>query len=614
MKTIVACLVAFTAALLVSPRLGPADTGRGRELQSRGPTLGIEPEIRAELEPVAALKQRGKSTLRLRATTRHSWERASLVHAVEATDDAGKIVHRSRSAVLRSAGRDQSATHAFDLGGDLPDGYYLVRLTSAAVDGDRQSTATADLHLKVTQGTPGIIGAEEYYRDAPGARGTQTASSGAGSTGLLAPGPIPNLCPVTGCPGPDPEPPPPPPTPGRTGVVRGKLVFFNNNGNYCHPEVLQDCVGSLYPESQFRAVLPVRRVKYQIRATSNGAVLAQGNTAADGSLYITWNTTTDVTSIQARLYWWMEQDQSRFVVLDSNLNRIELSTSAFMLYPNTTTANPQQLGSFQWGSSGANANPYANVYDAAFRMEDSLEQSSRMQAYFSGVRIQAFDQQNVCPTSCAYPEGLIRLDPGAAFAPQARIMHEMGHVATVKAVFDRSFDFGGNEQYCFNEIGYPHCVWTYEGPEHGMAQMTEGYATFLGDLAVNGRSMTRPRSCWTAAAPCSNSDTRQDEELPQSPCADTRPRWPFNFTRYLWDLYDTHQDYAGETRSFPYSYFIDAITSFMHGTGNHQLEEPWSCAGSLCEPDGRAPLDYAFNIGDSLDPTLKVNNCITIGD
>ena len=60
-----------------------------------------------------------------------------------------------------------------------------------------------------------------------------------------------------------------------TGVVSGRLRFYQNQGNYC-PST-RDCSGAQYLESEYHTYQPVRDVKVYVE-TSGGTLIGSGST------------------------------------------------------------------------------------------------------------------------------------------------------------------------------------------------------------------------------------------------------------------------------------------------------------------------------------------------
>src|SRR5690606_11564820 len=101
-----------------------------------------------------------------------------------------------------------------------------------------------------------------------------------------------------------------------------------------------------------------------------------------------------------------------------------------------------------------------------------------------------------CATACAFGSlNRIHMPTGSDFAPQARILHEMGHMASYKSN-PRRLTLGS---YCYPSTSTAGiCLvpgnsgWNFKSSEwRGVAQ-EEGFATFLGDTALYEMSHEDP--------------------------------------------------------------------------------------------------------------------------
>ncbi|GEM_PF-2668966 len=209
-------------------------------------------------------------------------------------------------------------------------------------------------------------------------------------------------------------------------------------------------------------------------------------------------------------------DNRFYVHTASNLPHTQYTstTGTFTATHGTTSGSPQNLGGWIWGTSGA-PNAPANVYWAAWmEWQNALKNSNRMVTYFQNVDIMAFDTNgnlSDCDTSCA--RGWFRnmttatgtpawaheqtptvvLDDGTAtpYAPQARVNHELGHIA--------DFLSGPNQGlkrstgYCFNDAS---CNWSDGSLEYRPAALTEGMATFIASVSFYTEAAQNPRTCF----------------------------------------------------------------------------------------------------------------------
>jgi hypothetical protein len=388
------------------------------------------------------------------------------------------------------------------------------------------------------------------------------------------------------------------------GVVKGRLRFYNNQGNYCPTD--RDCTGARYLQADYNVYLPIRDVKVYAVA-SDGAVLGSGTTDANGNYTISWFAWTLATSVTGSVEWYGEHKDGRFSLRNASGGRYVFWTSNVTLRSGTTSRSPQDLGTRTWGSATA-PHALANLYDGALRTwRDSLSASSRMVADFTNVEIWAFDD-DPCDTSCANG-GLKRVtidSTGSAFTPQARIMHELGHIASHlakprTACSDYGRDGGDS--------------WNQTSAEWACASFEEGLATFFGDRAVYWASSPQPSTC-NSAGTCSLSN-RSTEASTGTSCVSGENRWALTVNRYLRDLYDTRNE-AQDTNSASFATFFDTLDRFGGGVGNRDVNEPWAdFLMALDDLDGRSARDFRshFESLTGADTASNfVNNCTPVGD
>lgn len=397
-----------------------------------------------------------------------------------------------------------------------------------------------------------------------------------------------------------------------SGVVTGTVVFFQNQGNYC--PATRDCTGANYPQSQYQTYLPLADTKIFVRRTSDNAVIGQGSTNTAGVFTIAWTDPAALGHTSGHLLWTAEHKDGRFAVRNSVGGVIPYTTANRALLANNVTA----VGTWVWSGPGL-LDPISNVYDGAYRMwAFALSQSTRMSLFFGGVQIFAFDS-DTCPTSCADgPANRIILDDFAAYAPQARIMHEMGHIASYRASRDQRFQQTGNcEFYSYpSTTCSPTAGWTLESPEWEAAAFEEALATHLADVALYRPSARQPHSCISSDA-CGD-DSFNVETAPI--CGPDQQRVVLNHMRYLWDNYDTRVDYPGETLARPVSDVLETIFAFANGLDNRQKNEPFFVFFGFFIPDetdGRSTTDYRANMAMALGIESGVqlaNNCGAAGD
>jgi len=368
-----------------------------------------------------------------------------------------------------------------------------------------------------------------------------------------------------------------------TGVVHGRILFYNDQGNFC-PDT-RDCTDAHYTEDEFNVRLPVRHARVVLKSDT-GQVIGQSSTDANGWFRIGW--TGPLGTDRGHIEWYPEHKDGRFSVRSATGARWVFWTYNRSLSAGTTKFAPQELGSYTWGSASS-PHALANLYDGAYRMwADSLVRSNRMQTSFTGIQIRAFDAAR-CPTSCATSENQVIIDSAAStFMPQSRVMHELGHVATR---LSKSYSFCGD----YSRDG-ANSGWNLTSGEFACASFNEGIATFFGDRAIYGPDNPEPHTCISADA-CADGSFDVEANSRVGGCSTNETRSALSVVRYLRDLYDTTDD--GETNALGFGDFFDALAAFPSGNGEKQANEPWlwnGSAWSLDDRDGRSARDLRGHI------------------
>lgn len=391
-----------------------------------------------------------------------------------------------------------------------------------------------------------------------------------------------------------------------SGTVTGTLTLWNRLGGYC-PNA-RDCTGTKYPQSEFDAPAGIARVRVYLRNSATDAIIGQAITGYDGSFTIAW--TAPSTPADAHITWHGEQGENRFAIRTG-----DGGTWVFWTYPfdviNGGTAN---VGTLQWGNS-ASPNEIAHVYHGAWLgWWDGFWWSSRLRDTLYNVQVRFASGD--CPTSCATcDDNLVRLDSGAAFSPQARVMHEIGHIASCRL----SPGLWATAFYDYSCAGCSTTGWSFFEPEWFRPGFEEAFATFMGDVAFYSASAVNPATCWSGQSPCYNF-------LEPSPgttaCGGERVRQPFTTMQALWDVFDTRVDCPSgapcDTVQGSYQQITDAAAAFPNGRCNGCVNEGYSCfifeTPALCwidSKDGRSMYDYATNyqaaIGSSINAVLTGN-------
>lgn len=344
-----------------------------------------------------------------------------------------------------------------------------------------------------------------------------------------------------------------------SGTLRGYWQFYQNQGNYCDASGGQTCnSASRYTEDEFNTYQRIKNSKVYIK-DQNDVVIGSGVTSSDGYFNVNWFRVSTPTFV--RVFWQLEHKDDRFRVRDSTGGTYAYWT------PNITVTNGanQYTGTWNVGSSGSPSG-IANIYDGADRMwYDALNYSGKMQAVFTNLEIRAYPTD--CPTACAKgPENRIHMPSGAEFRPQARILHEMGHIASYKSN-PRRMSTGYN--YPTESLGGGS--WSFTTNEWRSAALEEGRATFFGDVAFYWSWATDPRTC-NSTGPCTTSIEAGIS------CSGTVGRRALQMDRYMWDIYDTVND--GETVSANYYAFFDTLGSIPNGFDWGEDESGYVNAGT----------------------------------
>lgn len=418
---------------------------------------------------------------------------------------------------------------------------------------------------------------------------------------------------------------------GESGYVSGTLKHFNKMGNYCPS--YRDCTGAKYPHTQYNTALPVKNAKVTLNVVFNQGSgetvipIGSGSTDSTGYYKFYWyinpsNWTNYTTNGMFQLRWNPAHKDNRFTIKNSSGATWFFWGAVSSLTSGTTSSSPQSLGTKQWGSSNS-PNALTNLYEGAERMWENLSTSSRMNTYFTGVDIIAWDN-SVCSSSCAYGDlkKIIIDSEDSAYKPQGRVMHEMGHIASHLASRDQSVKTCAYLISSYNYGTQTGTDWSLNSPENGCIQFEEGLATFLADTAFYSQDAVSPATCI--------SDGICDLMLEPSSgavgtCALGEDRWALTVDRFLWDLYDDNADFTADTFTYSLSDLIEVIYTFPNGTGSYQKNEPWdSTLTSVTEPDGRSGTDYLYHfIYDFLGfpgipvltdlLTIYTSNCAPVG-
>jgi hypothetical protein len=310
---------------------------------------------------------------------------------------------------------------------------------------------------------------------------------------------------------------------------------------------------------------------------------------------MSWTSTT--YPVTAEIVWHAEHKDGRFSVQTPTGARWHLWSTEFALVNGTSAGAPQQLPSMKWGSPGA-PNDIANVYDGAWRTWwYALSSSNRMYSNFIRISIRAFDSVT-CPSSCSNgSQSRITLDDNAAYTPQSRVMHEMGHMAVYK-----SKPYKSASVFCYPaaECAPGDGGWAHNDAEWKASGFNEGIASFVASTVLYSPQAVAPYDCVIAdASPCPQNGF--DLERSNGASCDTvaeEHRWPLSTERFLWDIYDQVEEnfiFSGDFDSRPQWELFDRLANFGSGTNDHEVNEPFDATLSyLDDRDGRSSEDVKY--------------------
>lgn len=357
-----------------------------------------------------------------------------------------------------------------------------------------------------------------------------------------------------------------------SGTVRGTWKNYQNQGNYCDPAT-RDCTSARYTKAEYRTYHPISDTKIYVK-DPDGAVIGAGVTNANGYFNITWNRAS--TPAYVRVYWQFEHKDGRFKIRDEN----NLILAKWTGELDVTNGGTLDVGTLYAGTSSA-ISGLANIYDGADRMwNDSLKYSNRMLNIFTGLTIRAYPTE--CPTACANSgDNVVKIPEGAEFKPQARILHEMGHIAAGKAA-GASMDPGS---YCYPLAEKPasgdDCSdgssngWSFTSSEWRGVALKEGMATVLGDIALYWSGAVDPRSC-NSTGECAADATIETSIA----CSGTVGRRAMQMDRYFWDIYDAQADGNDDVQA-GYYVFVDTLAAIPSGTDWGELSSYKNGSGQV---------------------------------
>lgn len=200
-------------------------------------------------------------------------------------------------------------------------------------------------------------------------------------------------------------------------------------------------------------------------------------------------------------------------------------------------------------------------------------------------------------------------------------MHELGHIADyVTKPWTVAADGTWN--------GDATNSWGPTTGEWGHMAFNEAIATHYGSIAFWWDNATTPTTClsastcYTAGAPSANTNIEASSyPFNTNNCsyaaAAPESRWPLSVMRYLWDVYDSHNDADGDDYSASVTDFwrhLSNTSYYPDGLETNQINEPWSVGAGgqwvLTEKDGRGAVSSQANYA-SVHSTelLRADNC-----
>ncbi len=407
------------------------------------------------------------------------------------------------------------------------------------------------------------------------------------------------------------------------GWIAGNAYVWNMNGNYCPTSA--NCAGTRYPQSQYNTWQPLRNMKVSLQLT-DGTIFAQSATDDDGHYSLHWTATQSQSNTLARVVFYSQHKEDRFDILTTS-GSVPTAVTDYYYLINSGVRN---LGGAGIGNS-VNPNHYFNTYWAAERVwREAFATVGVLYAYMTGVSIFGFDSNGVvvlvpdalgpCPTSCAAArDPAVLLDANAGLQPQARVMHELGHIASY---YSHNWHIQNTTDYCYPGHG-SNCTWGQATEEWGIVGFEEAYATLGANVTLWDTTAVNPTSCLTNytcfdgnGMPLPNTNIEATSyPYATDNCVAGENRWPLSHMRFMWDVYDSHNDADGDTIQEGIDCFWCLWTNlyrYPEGTAANQTDEPWNSTYSYIDNyDGRGSLSYSanYNIQWKNIGTLRVDNC-----
>lgn len=351
-----------------------------------------------------------------------------------------------------------------------------------------------------------------------------------------------------------------------SGYVTGRVTFYNEQIGYTNNPGPVDW----YKSSEFQTPQPLRGVRVELRNQSFGTLLGYGYTDINGYYGISWWSAQTVTTGFIRIVW---SDNGRLKVTDEAGGQWYTDFDITALTNGTTAATPQGWTHYQVGSPTVQF-PWANIYDAAWRMwYYALSYSGVVASNLFNKPIRWPSAQ--CPTSCGTASG-VHLDGGGStpYASPTRTSHELGHVAQYLSAQQQTPNFCLKMAYPATSSGG---AWNHDTPEWTCAAYQEGLASFLATVSRHWYNSTLATECRPSDTGICNLDV--ESSAGPSCIAVAERRWPLTTQRFFWDVYDTANDSEADTQE--YAQIIVNHRNFSPGLGNRKREEWSNGAGNL---------------------------------
>lgn len=438
----------------------------------------------------------------------------------------------------------------------------------------------------------------------------------------------------------------PAPAFAETGVLMGTFLFIQANGNFCPSN--QNCVGTWYPQAAFNTEMPVSNAKVYVLDASvpaNRPIIGEGRSDDTGAWLAGWDTNGAPAPSMIEVIVTATQADGRFGINNAAGQYINATVGAFPPMLGTTLFAPQVLDPAVVGTVALPDDFFNSYWAGEWVWRTVMQGAGSAQANFTNVEVRGFQDTipgfltaaGFHPTSAASgAQKRLQLDSNAAFSPQARMMHELGHIANYIAhPFNMAmvYDWVQGAATPVKIIPNPG-PWGYDGAEWGAVSFEEAFATHYGSIAFWALNSEVPVSCWAARGfTCylpdpvtgardmliNTASTLEASSNVGSNNCSTNPvnpedRWPLTAMRYFWDIFDDH-DEGGDAYSAGNGTFwqhLAVLAAYKDGMGPNEIDEPWDASTpDVTEPDGRACASYEANFqaftGDSTAAQRTMN-------